>query len=112
MHVHVFILVCYVMCYSGGECYTIMETAAVLGLTGRNYQWILTQTAITKSRRANKAFPIGTLGNVTVHVRVCACVCVRACACVCVCVCVCVCECVCACAVSYTHLTLPTSVYV
>ena len=29
-----------------------------------------------------------------------------------VCVCMCVCVCVCVCAVSYTHLTLPTSVYV
>ena len=32
--------------------------------------------------------------------------------CVCSCVCSCVCVCVCVCAVSYTHLTLPTSVYV
>ncbi|XP_076458546.1 glutamate receptor ionotropic, NMDA 2B-like [Babylonia areolata] len=47
---------------SGGECYTVMETAAVLGLTGRQYQWILTQTAISISKHAHSSFPIGTLG--------------------------------------------------
>ncbi|KAL8583948.1 hypothetical protein ACOMHN_040681 [Nucella lapillus] len=47
---------------SGGECYTVMETAAVLGLTGRHYQWILTQTAISISIHAHNSFPIGTLG--------------------------------------------------
>ncbi|XP_076437124.1 glutamate receptor ionotropic, NMDA 2B-like [Babylonia areolata] len=52
---------------SGGECFTIMETATALGLTGREYQWILTQTAISTSLRAHRSLPIGTLGVTYKH---------------------------------------------
>ncbi|KAL8576689.1 hypothetical protein ACOMHN_025164 [Nucella lapillus] len=52
---------------SGGECFTVMETAAALGLTGREYQWILTQTAISTSIRAHRSFPVGTLGVTYKH---------------------------------------------
>ncbi|GFR68929.1 ionotropic glutamate receptor NMDA 2-like protein [Elysia marginata] len=39
-----------------------MESATRLGLTGREYQWILTRTSIPVGKFAPKAFPVGMLG--------------------------------------------------
>ncbi|GFO28639.1 ionotropic glutamate receptor nmda 2b, partial [Plakobranchus ocellatus] len=47
---------------SSKDAYNIMEVATEVGLTGKEYQWILTQSSIPMGKFARKSFPVGMLG--------------------------------------------------
>ena len=43
--------------------YDIIETATKLGMTGKEYQWILTRNCIPVGKNGPSAFPVGMLGT-------------------------------------------------